>query len=157
MPTEIQSLVAPTEAKSPRRTTSGVDSSRVAMIVAVLHARAGVDITSHDVYVATVGGAKTSEPAADLAMALALVSTATNRTIPRDLVAFGEVGLTGEIRATSGVQRRLSEAARLGFTRAIIPASGSDDIRGVPGLRIYPVSDLTAAIHLAMNAPSPSQ
>lgn len=153
MPTEIQALVARTNAGSPRRTTSGVDHSRVAMMLAVMQARLGFDVASSDVYVSTVGGARTCEPAADLALTLALVSAHSNTPLRAGLIACGEVGLTGELRATTGVQRRLTEAARLGFTDAIIPASGSEQVRAVAGLRIFPVSNLASAVHIARLTP----
>jgi len=154
IPTEVQSLVTHTNAGSPRRTTSGIDHSRVSMMLAVCQARLGVDTSSSDVYVSTVGGAKTSEPAADLAAALAIISAAWNRAMVKGTIAVGEVGLTGEIRATSGVQRRLSEAARLGFKKAIVPSTGSDDLRAVEGLTIYPVSDLATAVRVGLEKPS---
>lgn len=152
MPTEVQALVARTNAGNPRRTTSGVEYSRVSMMLAVLQARLGVDASSADVYVSTVGGAKTTEPAADLATALALMSAISNRAVKSGLVACGEVGLTGELRATVGVQRRLAEAARLGFTRAIIPTAGSEDVSAVKGLKIIPVGDLASAARVALVA-----
>lgn len=150
MPTEVQALVAVTNGGSPRRTTAGIDHSRVAMMLAVMQARLGVDTASTDVYVSTVGGAKTSEPAADLATALAIMSAASDRLVKPGLVAFGEIGLTGEIRATVGVQRRLTEAARLGFKIALVPAAGSDSLQPVKGISIYPVTDLGAAARLGL-------
>ncbi|MDO5048617.1 MAG: DNA repair protein RadA [Actinomycetaceae bacterium] len=154
MPTEVQALVTHTNAGSPRRTTSGIDHSRVAMMLAVCQARLGVDTSSSDVYVSTVGGAKTSEPAADMATALAVMSAAWNRPVVKDMIAIGEVGLTGEIRATAGVQRRLTEAARLGFSKAIVPSTGSDDLKAVDGLTIYPVSDLATAARIGLTKPA---
>ena len=146
MPVEIQALVAGTSAGSPRRTTSGVDHSRTAMALAVLSARMGVDTSSSDVYVSTVGGARAVEPATDLAVALAVVSAARSLPAPPGLVAFGEVGLTGEVRATVGIQRRLAEAARLGFERAIVPLAGSEELREVPGMRVLPVAHVGEAM-----------
>lgn len=150
MPTEIQALVAPTHAGSPRRTTSGVDHSRVAMILAVLQARLGVDTTSMDVYVSTVGGARTTESAVDLATAIAVVSAAQRRAPRAGIVAIGEVSLTGEIRASINVQQRIQEAARLGFHIAVVPALGSEDLRPVEGLTVLPVSDLSTALRVAL-------
>ncbi|MDO4901728.1 DNA repair protein RadA [Actinomyces sp.] len=150
MPVEIQALVAGTAAGSPRRTTSGVDHSRVAMALAVLAARLRLDTSAADVYVSTVGGARAVEPATDLAVALAVVSAAQNLPTPPGLVAFGEVGLTGEVRATVGVQRRLAEAARLGFDRAIVPLAGSKELRGVEGVHILPVAHLSEAVGAAL-------
>ena len=150
MPVEIQALVAGTSAGSPRRTTSGVDHARVAMGLAVLAARLKVDTSSSDVYVSTVGGARAVEPATDLAVAIAIVSAAQGLPTPPGLVAFGEVGLTGEVRATVGIQRRLAEAARLGFDRALVPLAGSEELREVPGMRVLPVSHVGEAVGAAL-------
>jgi DNA repair protein radA len=150
MAIEIQALVASTHAGSPRRTTSGLDYSRTAMALAVLQARMKVDTSSSDVYVSTVGGAKAIEPAADLALAIAVVSAARNLPTPPGLVAFGEVGLTGELRATVGVQRRLAEAARLGFDRAIVPLAGSAELRPIKGMKVLPVAHLAQAVGAAL-------
>ncbi|WP_127132079.1 DNA repair protein RadA [Georgenia sp. SYP-B2076] len=145
MPTEIQALVAASPLSSPRRTTSGLDSSRVAMTLAVLQSRLGVMLSSADVYVSTVGGARAVEPAVDLAVALAVLSAVEHKELDPGFVVFGEVGLTGEVRSTVGVQRRLAEAARLGFTRAIVPHQGAADLRPVPGLAVRPVRHLHEA------------
>ena len=149
MPTEIQALVAPSNLSSPRRTTSGVDSSRVAMTLAVLQSRLGANIAASDVYVSTVGGARAVEPAVDLAVALALISAATQRPLDPTMIAVGEVGLTGDVRTTVGVQRRLAEAARLGFSRALVPAQGSGDLQQVPGMTVRPVENLYEAVELS--------
>ncbi|BDZ41325.1 DNA repair protein RadA [Paraoerskovia sediminicola] len=119
---EIQSLVVPSPLANPRRTTSGIESSRLAMILAVMHRHAGARLGDHDVYVSTIGGARVSEPAADLAIAVATVSAKEDEALPQGTLAFGEVGLAGDIRPVTGLDRRLNEAARLGFTRAIVPA-----------------------------------
>ncbi|EJN51538.1 putative DNA repair protein RadA, partial [Actinomyces sp. ICM58] len=155
LPTEIQSLVAPSSGGSPRRTTSGVDHARVAMILAVLQARIGADTSGADVYVSTVGGARTVEPAIDLAMAISIVSSLKGTPPRPDLVAVGEISLTGEVRACTGTQRRLAEAARLGFASAIVPAQGSEDLAGVEGITVFTVSDLATAIRVAF--PTDSQ
>ena len=155
LPTEIQSLVAPSSGGSPRRTTSGVDHARVAMILAVLQARIGADTSGADVYVSTVGGARTVEPAIDLAMAISIVSSLKGTPPRPDLVAVGEISLTGEVRACTGTQRRLAEAARLGFVSAIVPAQGSEDLAGVEGITVFTVSDLATAIRVAF--PTDSQ
>ncbi|MDO4666127.1 MAG: DNA repair protein RadA [Actinomycetaceae bacterium] len=153
MPTEVQALVATNSlGGSPRRTTSGVDYSRTAMILAVCAARLGLDFGSRDVYVATVGGAKTSEPAVDLPVALAIISAAADRSIRPGLVAFGEVSLTGELRATVGLARRLSEAARLGFEVALVPHQGAEDVRAPQGITLLPVRNLTEAARAALVA-----
>lgn len=150
MPTEVQALVAASPGGSPRRTTSGVDHSRIAMVLAVLQARLRQDTSTLDVYVSTVGGARAVEPAVDLASAIAVVS-AIRGTAPRaGMVAIGEVGLTGELRACVGVQRRLQEAARLGFTTALVPEQGLEDLRAVEGMFVRPVPDLATAVDAAL-------
>lgn len=150
MPTEVQALVTASAGGSPRRTTSGLDYSRTAMCLAVLQARARVDAGSADVYVSTVGGAQTREPAADLAIALALASAWHNKPIDSHLVAAGEVSLTGEIRPVLGVDRRLAEAARLGFKRAIVPAQGAASIKAPGSIELIPVISLADAIAIAL-------
>ncbi|WP_422934934.1 DNA repair protein RadA [Sinomonas sp. P47F7] len=127
---EVQSLLAESTNAQPRRATSGLDSSRVAMLLAVLQQRAGCVLHKDDSYVATVGGVKLSEPATDLAVALAVASAKTRQALPQRLIAFGEVGLAGEVRPVPGINRRIQEAHRLGFTHAIVPASptGPGDI-----------------------------
>lgn len=119
--TEIQALVAPSNSGTPRRTTLGVDSSRVTTILAVLQAHLGVDLSGKEVYVSTVGGAKANQPATDLPIALAILSAAYGQPLPPGLVACGEIGLTSDIRTCTGIPRRLQEAARLGYTKALIP------------------------------------
>ncbi|MDO4613127.1 MAG: DNA repair protein RadA [Actinomycetaceae bacterium] len=152
MPTEVQALVAKTGAGSPRRTTSGVDHSRVAMLLAVLQARMGVDLGSCDVYASTVGGARTTEPAADLALAMSILSAASDVAPKERLVAVGEVSLTGEVRQTVGIERRLAEAARLGFSFAIVPATALDGLRVPDGMTVRGVRDLSEAARLALPA-----
>jgi DNA repair protein RadA/Sms len=121
---EVQTLVAPCGSAEvpPRRVTSGLDSARVGMITAVLQRRADVKLGRHDVYAATIGGVRLTEPAIDLAIALALASAAANLSVAGSVVAIGEVGLAGEVRRVPGVARRIAEAQRLGFRRAIVPA-----------------------------------
>jgi len=120
---EVQTLVSPVNGNDLcRRITSGLDPARVGMTVAVLQRRAHVQLGRCDVYAATVGGVRLSEPAVDLALALALAGAKADLALPADVVAFGEVGLAGEIRSVAGLGRRLAEAARMGFKRAIVPA-----------------------------------
>ena len=121
LPVEVQTLICDSAAELARRVVSGLDSARVGMVVAVLQRRARVTIGKQDVYAATVGGVRLTEPAADLALALALASARSDLSLPPQLVAIGEVGLAGEIRGVSGIQRRLGEAERMGFRRAIVP------------------------------------
>ena len=119
LPVEVQALVAKSATPNPRRVTSGVDPSRVAMILAVLERRVGARLHDQDVYVSTVGGVKLSEPAADLAIALAVLSAISDRPLPHDLAAFGEISLAGEIRPVVGGTQRAGEATRLGYTALI--------------------------------------
>jgi DNA repair protein RadA/Sms len=151
MPTEIQTLVTRSALGTPRRTSSGVDSSRVAMTLAVLLARLGLDASGHDVYVATVGGARAVEPATDLAVALALVSSHAGVPLKDKLVVIGEVGLAGEVRPTAGLERRLAEAARLGFREAVVPRSRrGEDFIAPAALLVHEVADLTEAAGAAL-------
>nr|PZN38658.1 MAG: DNA repair protein RadA [Actinomycetota bacterium] len=122
LPAEVQALVGPTEAPQPRRTSSGLDPYRVAMVLAVLERRLGARLGGCDVFTATVGGIRLVDPAVDLALLLAVASAAGDKPLPAGLVALGEVGLAGELRPVRDVRRRLAEAARLGFTRALVPA-----------------------------------
>jgi DNA repair protein RadA/Sms len=147
---EVQALVAPAAGQSsPRRATSGVDSARTAMVLAVLERRAGVRLSGSDVYLATVGGARLSEPSADLAVALATASAGADTVVPTDLVALGEVGLAGEVRRVGGLVLRLAEAARLGFRHALVPLdSGAERLPEIPGLTIIPVADVTQALQV---------
>jgi DNA repair protein RadA/Sms len=119
--TEVQALVTPSSLATPRRATSGLDVPRVNMILAVLDKRASAPVGGADAYLSTVGGVRLTEPAADLAITLALAGAITDRPLPDGTVAFGEIGLAGEIRPVTGAHRRLAEAARLGFTRAVVP------------------------------------
>jgi DNA repair protein RadA/Sms len=146
---EVQSLVATSALPTPRRATSGLDSSRVSMLVAVLERRARVPLSGCDIYVSTVGGVRIGEPATDLAVALAMAGAAQDRALAPRTVAFGEVGLAGEIRPVSGVPRRLAEAARLGFTAAIVPDGAQDGAIPPEGMRIIEVCDVAAAVRAA--------
>ena len=144
---EVQALVAPSALTNPRRATSGLESARVAMVLAVLQRRAKIQIGASDVYAATVGGVKLTEPSVDLAVALAITSSVMDLPLPPGLVALGEVGLAGDVRPISGVGRRMAEAARLGFRHALVPEGAS----GLPdGLKVTEVPDITAALCAAL-------
>lgn len=143
---EVQALVAASNLATPRRAVSGLDSARVAMVLAVTERRGGVVLGGSDVYTATVGGMRVVEPAADLAVALAVASAVSDATLPHRTVVIGEIGLAGEVRRVNGVGRRLAEAARLGFTRALVPPEGTDRIPD--GLRVLEVPDLATALRL---------
>jgi DNA repair protein RadA/Sms len=150
----VQALVAKTTLPTPRRATSGLDPARLAMLLAVLDRRAGQRLSDHDVYAATVGGVRLVEPAADLAVALAVAGSVRDRALAGDLVALGEVGLAGEVRPVTAVGARLQEAARLGFARALVPPGCG--VR-VPGLVVHEVGDLRSALQTALRAaPSPA-
>ena len=135
---EIQALVVRlSSGATPRRAVVGWDSGRLAMILAVLEARCGVQIGANDVYLNVAGGLRVTEPAADLAIAAALVSSLSNVPVPSDMVIFGEIGLSGEIRTVGQLDKRLKEAAKLGFRHAMIPSSAKtrdkkDDLRLTP-------------------------
>ena len=120
---EIQALVSQTSYASPKRAVVGWDSNRLAMVLAVLETRCGMNLSSQDIYLNIAGGLKITEPAADLAVAMAVISSLTNKALPSDTVIFGEIGLSGEIRAVSQVSARLKEAEKLGFKSAIAPSN----------------------------------
>lgn len=144
---ELQALTNPVSGGAPpRRSAQGVDSGRLALLLAVLERRARVSLAGHEVYASVVGGVKLSEPGADLGMCLALVSAIVNKPLPADLVVVGEVGLAGEVRQVAQVGRRLAEAARLGFTRAIVPASASAKVAGI---RVDTAATINEALSLA--------
>lgn len=142
---EIQALVDTAVSPSPRRLTVGLDPQRLAMLLAVLHRHAGIVCFDQDVFVNAVGGVKIGEPAADLAVCLAIVSSLRNRALPQKLVVFGEVGLTGEIRPAPRGQERLKEAAKLGFTHAIVPHANLPR-QPIEGLTVLPVKLVGEAV-----------
>jgi DNA repair protein RadA/Sms len=143
---EVQALVTRSDLPNPRRNAQGLDTGRLGMLLAVLQQRAGCGVAGEDVYVATVGGVRLGEPGSDLAVCLALVSALTRRAVPDDLVACGEVGLGGELRQAAQTPRRLAEAARMGFRRAIVSASAPN---GVPGIEVLRAASLADALALA--------
>ena len=144
---EIQALVDTSHVPNPRRLALGLEQHRLAMLLAVLHRHAGVACFDQDVFLNAVGGVKISEPAADLAILMAIQSSLKNQALPKDLVVFGEVGLAGEIRACPRGQERLKEAAKLGFKRAIVPKANLPK-GGISGFDIYPVERIDQAIEL---------
>jgi DNA repair protein RadA/Sms len=141
---EVQALVAPAGVGSPRRTLAGVDSSRVALVIAVLARRAGVDVSGRDVYAAITGGLEVDEPSADLAVALAIASSQRDRAIARGTIACGEISLLGEVRPVRGLERRLKEAARLGYRRALVPTGPESALDA--HLEVVPVRTLRDAL-----------
>ena len=149
---EVQALTNPVSSGvPPRRSAQGLDPGRLAMLLAVLERRARLSLSQHEVYASVVGGVKLTEPSSDLGLCIALVSAATNTPTPSDLVVCGEVGLGGELRNVAHLSRRLAEAARLGFTRAIVPASGAEKAKPAKhaGLTVQPAGSLSEALALA--------
>jgi DNA repair protein RadA/Sms len=150
---EVQALVAPVAYGTPRRTGVGIDPNRLALLVAVLGRRAGIGLGSHDVYANLAGGLSLEEPGLDLPLALALASSLRDRPIRSASVAIGEVGLLGELRSVTGLERRLREAARLGFVRAIVPRPPrGGSAPAVDGLEVVAVGTLREAIEAALDA-----
>ena len=145
---EVQALLDKSSTAQPRRATSGLDSSRVAMLLAVLQRRAGVGLANLDCYVSTVGGVRLTEPATDLAVCMALASAAQDRPLPQRLVCFGEIGLAGEVRPVPDINRRIQEVARLGFTHAVVPASPSGPGKIPQGFSVREVTTVSEAIEL---------
>ena len=142
---EVQALVDEAHAPNPRRLSVGLEQNRLAMLLAVLHRHAGIACFDQDVFVNAVGGVKITEPAADLAVLLAIVSSLRNKPLPAKLVVFGEVGLAGEVRPVQRGQERLKEAAKLGFTHAVIPKANNPKQR-VAGMEVVAVDRLEDAV-----------
>jgi len=142
---EVQALVDASTSGQPRRLAVGLDQNRLGMLLAVVHRHGGLFMADQDVFVNVVGGVKVTETSADLALALALVSSLRDQTLPQDLVVFGEVGLAGEIRPVPSGQERLQEAAKHGFKRAIVPRANMPR-GGIPGMHITGVARLSEAI-----------
>lgn len=146
---EVQALTIETTAANPRRVASGLDQGRLSLLLAVLQARADIKVSDRDVFASSVGGVRLSEPAIDLALCLAVASSVRGLAVPRRWVVLGEVGLAGELRLVSQTERRLQEAARLGFRGAILPAAyDGDDF----GLRLYRARDLRGALDAGLAA-----
>lgn len=150
---EVQALVTQTTAERPRRTTSGVDSARTAMILAVLHQHCRIRLHGHDVFASTVGGARLTEPATDLALALALASAYRGQPAPNGIVAIGEIGLAGELRRVRDLDHRISEAARLGFRVAVVPSGPAPKPKSpeqwvIDGMKVIDVPDVATALRL---------
>ncbi|MDG2428925.1 MAG: DNA repair protein RadA [Acidimicrobiales bacterium] len=150
---EVQALVVRSSTPHPRRSPQGLDGRRLALLLAVLERRAGIDPGGLDVYATVVGGAQITEPAADLPLALAIVSAVVGRPLEPDTVAFGEVGLGGELRQVTDTGRRLNEAARLGFRRAVVPVSTPDPSAGIELIRVGTLIEAVAAVDLLPVAP----
>ena len=148
---EVQALVVNTGAGgSPRRTSNGFDYNRAAMLLAVLEKRGGLKVSTCDAYINIIGGLWLDEPAADLATVIALASSYYDRPVPGDLVAMGEVGLTGELRTVNQLAQRISEVRRLGFKQCLIPAHRADSLKAPAGLHLVPVRNIGEAIRAAL-------
>lgn len=147
---EVQALVSKTSLNVPRRTADGFDFNRAVLLMAVMEKRTGLKLGMFDAYLNVIGGLRLDEPAADLPVVLAIASSYRDAVIAGDLVAVGEVGLTGEIRSVSHMNQRLAEVSRLGFKTCIIPRNGSEKLEIPDGLTVYRVRNIREAIETAM-------
>ncbi|MBQ8439035.1 MAG: DNA repair protein RadA [Clostridia bacterium] len=146
---EIQALVTPTAFPAPRRTTNGIDYNRMCLIIAVLEKRLGLKFYQNDVYLNVIGGLRLDEPASDLSVAMSLISSMTDRVIPDNLIAIGELGLAGECRAVSNLESRVKEAARLGFTHAIVPYRNLEKRKlECKGINIIPIKGVYEVLNM---------
>lgn len=145
---EIQALVSPTAFPSPRRTSSGIDYNRLCLIIAVLEKRLGLKFYQNDVYMNVIGGLYLNETASDVAIAFSLISSLTDRAIPDDVVAIGELGLSGECRAVSNLEQRVKEAARLGFSKAIVPCKNIEKRAFETNITLIPINSIYEALKI---------
>ncbi len=150
---ELQALVAPAGYGTARRTSLGIDDSRLALLLAVLDRRSDVDVLSRDVYVNVAGGVRVGEPGADLGVALALASSRLDKPLPADAAACGEVGLGGEVRRVGRIDLRVREAVRLGFKRVLLPERVADDVQAPKGAEIIPVREVADAVRWLREQP----
>lgn len=148
---EIQALVSPTAFPAPRRTSNGIDYNRLCLIIAVLEKRLGLKFYQNDVYMNVIGGLYLNEPASDAAIALSLISSLTDKAIPDDLIAIGELGLSGECRAVSNLEQRVKEAARLGFAKAIVPFKNIEKRKIDTGIELIPIHSIYEAIRVLVS------
>lgn len=147
---EVQALVSKTTFNVPRRTADGFDFNRAALLLAVAEKRGGLKLSTFDAYINIIGGLRLDEPGADLPVVLAVASSYRDQPIAGDLVAIGEVGLTGEIRSVSNMSQRLQEVARLGFKKCIIPKSGSEKLDIPKEISVFYVKNIREAIEIAL-------
>ena len=147
---EVQALVTKTTFNVPRRAADGFDFNRAVLLMAVAEKRAGLKLNVFDAYINVIGGLRLDEPGADLPVALAIASSYRDTPVADDMVAIGEIGLTGEIRSVSHMNQRLSEAARLGFKKCMIPRSTSEKFEIPQGITVYRVRNLREAIETAL-------
>ncbi len=148
---EIQALVSPTAFPAPRRTANGIDYNRLCLIIAVLEKRLGLKFYQNDVYMNVIGGLYLDEPASDAAIALALISSLTDKAVPDDLIAIGELGLSGECRAVSNLEQRVKEAARLGFTKAIVPFKNVEKRKIDTNIELIPIHSIYEALRVLVS------
>ncbi|MCC0638209.1 MULTISPECIES: DNA repair protein RadA [unclassified Clostridioides] len=147
---ELQALVSPTSFGIARRTSTGVDYNRVGMLLAVLEKRVGLQIQNQDVYINIVGGIKINEPSIDLGIAISVASSFRNIPIDEDIAVTGEVGLTGEVRSVSFIEKRIAECKKLGFKKIVVPRSNYDVVKDTKGIEIWPVDNLRQAINIVL-------
>jgi DNA repair protein RadA/Sms len=147
---EVQALTSPTVTPAPRRTANGLDINRLLLVTAVLSRRLNLPLAGMDVIANVVGGLRIGEPAVDLGLALAIVSSHKDRAFPADHVAIGEVGLSAELRSVSHLERRLLEAERLGFKRCVLPESTLSRQRPQTGIELLPAAGLREAVRLTL-------
>ncbi len=152
---DLQALISPTNAANPRRQAYGFDYNRVALLLAVLEKRAGIPLYNQDAYINVAGGLALDEPAADLPLIAAVYSSVRGRAMPGDWVVIGEVGLTGEVRAVSQIERRLSECARMGFSACVLPRGNLRGIKAPQGLALHGVETVTQALAAITKASAP--
>ncbi|MCC0648269.1 DNA repair protein RadA [Clostridioides sp. ZZV15-6598] len=147
---ELQALVSPTSFGIARRTSTGVDYNRVGMLLAVLEKRVGLQIQNQDVYINIVGGIKINEPSIDLGIAISVASSFRNIPIDEDIAVTGEVGLTGEVRSVSFIEKRIAECKKLGFKKIVVPRSNYEVVKDTKGIEIWPVDNLRQAINIVL-------
>ena len=147
---ELQALVSPTSFGIAKRTATGVDFNRVALLLAVLEKRVGLQIQNQDVYINVVGGIKINEPSIDMGIIIAVASSFRNIPVSEDVVVTGEVGLTGEVRAVSFIEKRIAECKKLGFKKMVIPRNNYDAVKEIKGIDIIPVDNLRQAINIVL-------
>lgn len=143
---ELQALITPTAFGMPRRTGIGIDYNRLSLLIAVLEKRAGLSLSNQDAYINVVGGIRIDEPAADLGIALSVVSSYKNIAIPADTIVIGEVGLTGEIRSVSSIEKRIKEADKMGFKTCIIPENNKKQLKYKGNINVIGVNNIRDAI-----------
>jgi DNA repair protein RadA/Sms len=146
---EVQALTNHvTPGAPPRRSAQGLDPGRLALLLAVLERRSRLPMGQHEVFASAVGGVRLTEPGSDLPMCLAIVSALADHPLPSDVISFGEIGLAGELRQVAHASRRLAEAARLGFTRAIVPANSANGVEGISLIRVSTINEALLAVGL---------